>query len=315
MLALSTAAADRLGIPDPAFVEKDYWVVELLRSVARPVTLVRAETPVVAFKGGTSLSKAFGLITRFSEDVDILVHTSGLGKTAVSNQVLKPICERARADLGLTDDQVHVVSSETGVHRDVDYAYPRMVDSTAIRAGVRLEMGTRGGTMPGLQTRFVTSYIADYLDLIEDDEHWDERSPVSIAVVPPVRTLVEKLCLVHDAACRAAAGEAANLGRAGRHYYDIHHLLSDREVRRALEQPGLVQMLTDDIHACGSAFNASPAARPVGGFAMSPAFYDSTPEVRRVAESGYADAMPLVWGDKPTFADCIATVQDAAALL
>jgi len=67
LAALAAAASDRLGLP-LAVVEKDVWVVELLRSIARPV-----DDGLLIFKGGTSLSKAYGIIERFSEDVDVLL--------------------------------------------------------------------------------------------------------------------------------------------------------------------------------------------------------------------------------------------------
>ena len=58
-------------------IEKDFWVTEALRGAAR----CTAETTVTAvLKGGTSLSKAFGLIHRFSEDVDVIVIASGESK-------------------------------------------------------------------------------------------------------------------------------------------------------------------------------------------------------------------------------------------
>lgn len=64
--ALGQAARD-LGDLDPSFVEKDYWVTQVLRAL-------HAEYPgAFLFKGGTSLSKGYGIIERFSEDVDILV--------------------------------------------------------------------------------------------------------------------------------------------------------------------------------------------------------------------------------------------------
>jgi hypothetical protein len=106
LFALSSAAADWLGIPDPAFVEKDFWVVELLRSVVRPLDLAPVgDVPcsaAVRFKGGTSLSKAFGLIKRFSEDVDILVECEGYGASARDKRLLRPLCDRAGNDLGLS---------------------------------------------------------------------------------------------------------------------------------------------------------------------------------------------------------------------
>ena len=65
-IALIAAASEATGLP-LEFVEKDYWVTEVLRAVSAPV-----RDGHVVFKGGTSLSKAYGLIRRFSEDVDIL---------------------------------------------------------------------------------------------------------------------------------------------------------------------------------------------------------------------------------------------------
>lgn len=58
LFALVGATSEHFGIPQE-FVEKDYWVTELLRSTAQPV-----QDALVVFKGGTSLSKGFGLIER-----------------------------------------------------------------------------------------------------------------------------------------------------------------------------------------------------------------------------------------------------------
>jgi hypothetical protein len=146
--ALCGAAAGALGIPDPAFVEKDFWVVELLRSLVHPLTLEavagQPASAEVLFKGGTSLSKAFGLVERFSEDVDILVVCQGLGRGAVEKRVLRPLCERARDDLGLDDDALGWLPYETGRTRNVLYRYPRRLASRAARPEVKLEMGCAG---------------------------------------------------------------------------------------------------------------------------------------------------------------------------
>ena len=68
------AAAERLGML-PALVVKDYWVIRVLRAVAQDATLQGR----VLFKGGTSLSKGWGLIDRFSEDIDLLFTGPGFG--------------------------------------------------------------------------------------------------------------------------------------------------------------------------------------------------------------------------------------------
>ncbi len=66
---LAARVADEIGLPAEQ-VEKDFWVTEVLRGVTRSAGELGIE---VVFKGGTSLSKAFRLIERFSEDVDVLV--------------------------------------------------------------------------------------------------------------------------------------------------------------------------------------------------------------------------------------------------
>ncbi|MHB2027375.1 MAG: nucleotidyl transferase AbiEii/AbiGii toxin family protein [Acidimicrobiales bacterium] len=56
----------------PALIEKDYWVTEVLRAVVVPLS----GADLVVFKGGTSLSKPYNIIERFSEDIDLIVSTS-----------------------------------------------------------------------------------------------------------------------------------------------------------------------------------------------------------------------------------------------
>ena len=98
--AVATAAARIEEVTDlpSAHVEKDFWVTEVLRGVAQR----SAETGVSAiFKGGTSLSKAYGLIKRFSEDVDIIVIVPGRS-TGGDDRCLKGFVAAAEAAAGLT---------------------------------------------------------------------------------------------------------------------------------------------------------------------------------------------------------------------
>ena len=69
-----TASRRRLS---PVIIEKDFWVCWTLRQV----TSLESIGPNLIFKGGTSLSKAFGLIQRFSEDIDLSIQRSYLGFT------------------------------------------------------------------------------------------------------------------------------------------------------------------------------------------------------------------------------------------
>ena len=102
-----------------AHVEKDFWVTEVLRGVAR----CGADTGVSAvFKGGTSLSKTFGLIQRFSEDVDVIVIAPGQS-TEKDDRCLKSFVAAAEAATGLKatiDDR----TATKGVKRTARLEYP-----------------------------------------------------------------------------------------------------------------------------------------------------------------------------------------------
>jgi hypothetical protein len=319
LLALCGAAAEALGIPEPAFAEKDFWVVELLRSVVRPLDLEpvgsAACSAAVRFKGGTSLSKAFGLIKRFSEHVDILVECEGYGTGALEKRVLLPICERAGRDLGLFPEQVIKLPCKTGFTRNADYLFPSRLDSPAIRSGVRLEMGIRGGTLPGTQRCTISSYIADYIRTSGIEADYEDLAPVEVEVIAPVRTLAEKLALLHHAGHLAAQGDTGPLQRGGRHIYDIHQLLSSLDVIAALSAPGqTMEVLAADVDGKSEEFGWGHTPRPAGGYAASLVFDPGGP-VRDFAQGSYSRALSLVWGPQPAFDQCLASVAAARDLL
>jgi Nucleotidyl transferase AbiEii toxin, Type IV TA system len=319
LIALCGAAATSLGIPDPAFVEKDFWVVELLRSVVQPLTLepTTSDTPSaqIIFKGGTSLSKAYDLIKRFSEDVDILALIQGYGASARDRRVLRPICERARTDLGLTTEQMTMLDYKEGTTRPAEYHYPRHLDASVISDAVKLEMGIRGGTLPGTHRRTVVSYIAQHIAAQSIKADYMELVPVEVDVIAPVRTLAEKLALLHHAGHMAMIGDKALLTKVGRHIYDVHQLLDSQDVRAALSIAGqTMPELAADVDAKSNEFRFPHTPRPTDGYAVSPIFDLSSP-LRPAVEASYHEVMDLVWGARPTFDECLATIHRARPLL
>lgn len=303
--ALVSEASGRLSLP-LADVEKDVWVVELLRSVARPV-----EDGRLIFKGGTSLSKAYGIIERFSEDVDVLVAPSeGLG-AGRRDRLLKAVAARAADDLRLAP---RLVTSTTGVKRDVAYEYPaEYPDPGRLTSGVLLEMGIRGGPEPH-ELREVRSYLA--LAAIESGvpaDAFEELVPVSILTLRPERTLVEKLALLHDRASRLV-NEPSALSGQGRHVYDIYRLLRDDRVREAISTPGAVATLAADAEAHSRRHGFPSTPRPDAGFAAGPA-WAPTGEVRRVMDEVYAATRGLIWGTFPTLDECMSEVEAMGSCL
>ena len=96
-------------------------------------------------------------------------------------------------------------------------------------------MGVRGGTLPGTIERTVRSYIAEYISGADIDAHFDELADVTVNVIAPVRTLAEKLALLHHAGIMALAGDDGLLSKSGRHFYDVHQLLTAADVVQTLE--------------------------------------------------------------------------------
>lgn len=308
--ALVGRAALESGL-DPAFVEKDYWVTELLRSLTNPISAPgeRPPAPVVVFKGGTSLSKAYGLIERFSEDIDILMVPPAEFGVGAIDRVLKSLVERVSGDLGL---QNRLVTSTRGVKRNVSYDYPALHSASVLRSDLLLEMGIRGGAMPSNDVA-ITSYVSRLAAKIDLDLAADDLESVAVQVLAPERTLVEKLQLVHTASSRIDQNPDA-LGRAGRHFYDIHQLVVSSGVMTALDNlPGGISELAEDIHQRSEEAGFDSVRRPSGGYGESPAFADG--DLLPLIRSAYDQIEPLVWGRLPAVEEVMTVVEESVARL
>ena len=216
------AAAERIGI-SPTAVEKDYWVSEVLRVLARDFGAA------FVFKGGTTLSKGYHIVESFSEDIDVLVLPAGRGRGA-TDKLMKDLGEAAAEGIGGTATATG--GAETGRHRAYEVAYPATRHPTAlIRTSVLLEMGIRGGPHPH-ELVPIGCLLGDVLesagtDLIE----FADLAPFEVVVLHPGRTLLEKLVHVHALAQKRAIDASQPIDpRSGRHFYDVYKLLGDFHV-------------------------------------------------------------------------------------
>jgi hypothetical protein len=291
------------------FVEKDFWVTELLRAVVAESTRAAA---LAVFKGGTSLSKGYRIVERFSEDVDILlVPAPELGQEA-RHRILRGICRAAAAHFGLAAGDGEVIQSETGIKRNVRFSYASRFEAGPLSEGVLLEMGVRGSPQPRT-TMTLHSLAAEYAFASGSEEaDFDEFEPVSVEVLASERTLVEKLALLHGLADSIDRdGSRLALGRGGRHYYDIYRLLGHQPTLKACARQGHVAALAEDVGVHSRDHGWSFAPRPDRGYAYSPAF-DPKHESCELAGTAYQRAAELVYGAVPTFQDCLARVQTNA---
>lgn len=311
LAVLVQQVADTVGVR-ASFVEKDFWAIEVLRAahVTRAIALrdgLNMGEVICLFKGGTSLSRAFGLVKRFSEDIDLLaVFPDDTSRTARHN-VLKQIDAAVQEHLGIPGVPS---SSETGVKRYTTYAYRAVHPDEALTDGVLLELGSRGGTHPAVEVS-IRSMLADVAveQLGVDADEWAEFDPFDAHVLAPERTLLEKLSALHT----AATMQSDSLAKMGRHIYDVHQLLGSERVLEALGRLGSegVATLAADVHAHSmeAAFDSVP--RPADGYATSLAFDPKNGDVARA----YSTVDSLVYGEVPTIDEVVTRVHAHRALL
>ena len=303
------AVAERLNISATA-VEKDYWVSQALRALASGFH------DDFLFKGGTSLSKAYRIIQRFSEDVDLLVLPGERGRNA-TDKLMKQMGSSTAEALGgsLTSGP-----AERGVHRSCRVGYPSIHAATnLLETTVLLEMGVRGGAHPCDQ-RKIGSLLGDQMKGtgLELSEYRD-LEPFSVLVLHPGRTLIEKLVLVNVEAERLAADDQAVPGRnIGRHFYDIHELLADADVQQLLSDETEAARIVAEVQAITARHfgNVDCDVRPAGGFADSSAFNEASSASLRLRRA-YESTMPeLYFGSEalPSWPAICRRVRDAGRL-
>ncbi len=240
-LFLGTAA--RLGTAVQN-VEKDFWVCWTLDALFNGLEV---GSPRLLFKGGTSLSKAFGLISRFSEDIDITVFRDDLGQTADVAELttMSGKQRRARLDAIRTACQAYIDGSlmaqftrlaasvipEARFRLEPDsedkdgqtllFWYPAVTATGGdyVRSAVKIESGAKSALDPHVVAT-VTPYVAqDLPDL--------DLTVTNVTTVKPERTFWDKVIILHGLRqWHDRRGELRHGGqRISRHYYDVHQLM------------------------------------------------------------------------------------------
>lgn len=217
----------RMGLPAMA-VEKDWWVVHTLALIFSMDC-----APALVFKGGTSLSKGWNLIQRFSEDIDLALDKEFLGfteehpgKKAINHLrrlsfdyvVNHFIPELARLFGEAGFNQVEVKPQDVVNHDQdplvVEIFYPRLSESdTYLKPGLLMEIGSRS-----LRDPFTNRTFSSFIGETFSGQPFADI-PVTMPVVNPERTFLEKIFLLHEEFQRS--GEKIRVERLSRHLYDI----------------------------------------------------------------------------------------------
>ena len=236
-------------------IEKDFWVCWTLRRI---FALPKETTASIVFKGGTSLSKAYGAIRRFSEDIDLSFDRAELGYTGDRDPEKDGLSKKQAARL--IDDLVgdverHIaeillpalraaiieqleepaegkwsLEIDASDAQTVNFHYPTALTAAEyegmayITPRVKLEIGARGDPWPA-EEKVILPYAAeDYPDFFENPES-------TVTVLSARRTFWEKATALHAEAHRPV--ELPTPQYFSRHYYDLAMLLDTDEGRAA----------------------------------------------------------------------------------
>lgn len=207
------ATADHLSIP-AVYVEKDYWVTYVLKNLSRSQYKEQ-----LIFKGGTSLSKAYKLIHRFSEDIDLAVHLPGFSANQVKNFIKK-------AEAAVTEGLRYVPDlageSKRGTYRKTWFAYPRRVEGEFAQASPLLLLEINAFTTPEPYTLMpVHTLIAESLTMMGRLDLVQEFGLIAfeVNVLDIRRTVAEKIMGLVRASREENAEE--QLKAKIRHIYDL----------------------------------------------------------------------------------------------
>lgn len=307
------AAARSLGLA-PLFVEKDYWVTQVLRALSE------RHPGWFVFKGGTSLSKGYGLIERFSEDVDILVSPPKDDSARTREELLLAMTENVAEELGVAWHAGRTPGRGRMAHRADVLVYPRTTREGTIvpveDRGVLLETGFAGGDWPGEMVT-ITPMLCEPLRI--DPAQYTDTTAFAIKALRPARTLLAKLSLLHHVASRHGEDGAPDT-RCGRHYYDVYRLLDHPPTRAALADRRQFGRILAEMEQISAQHFGGWTPRPGEGYASSPAFASAPQSDLHVwLESRYDEAaehMPSrMTGRWPTFGQVLARVADRSTLL
>ena len=319
-LDLFLAAANRLGAP-VNHVEKDFWVCWTLNALYRERP---SGGPRLLFKGGTSLSKAYGLIQRFSEDIDITVFRDDLDEPASVEQLETLSGKKRRARLDAIRDacrayltgplrnflEEQIADATGGIGRiEIDDAdpdgqtllvwYPEIEprDETYVRPAVLIESGAKSALDPhhSVSIRPYISEDAADLDLAVD----------GVTTIDAARTFWDKVVIAHGLRrWHERRGVLRQEGqRVSRHYYDLHCLLHSKVGKPALADR---DMATDCVRHARMFFDRPDydlASAVPGTFAIAPsgAMIDAL-------SRDYVNTIAMIFGAAPAFEEILNSV-------
>jgi hypothetical protein len=317
---LFESAALKTGM-DAVILEKDFWVCWTLKELFRLPTIGEH----LIFKGGTSLSKVFKIIERFSEDIDVSIDRTFLGfgganepEAGASNkekqrriEALKAACQKKIAGELLPtleaaikskvrrDDKWLLRSDDEDPDKQTllfDYPTSFASDATGyIRRAVKIEMGARADHWP-CETKTVTPYVAEQFP-----KGFQEAS-YAVKVLAVERTFWEKATILHAEFHRPVDKPMPE--RFSRHYGDFYELIHKGVSKSATVKLDLLARVAEHKNLFFKSSWARYGEATKGSLRVAP------PEQRlKALRDDYAKMQQMFFGEQPEFDKIIALLK------
>jgi hypothetical protein len=248
-LDLLRLVSGKANLPD-FMIEKDWWVTTALESI-----FTCDLHKHFAFKGGTSLSKSWNLLHRFSEDIDIVIDKSlfgvkddqELGRSqreklrdaahAFVMKTVQPMLHARMLAIGVPESAFKIYAEESkSSDQDptvilLDYASLTEIKNDYTKAQIKIEIGVRAMMEP-YESRPVSSLLSQHLNVDET---------VGVSTVLPQRTFWEKSFLLHELFQRPV--DKMDIARMSRHWYDLHYLTNAGFAKKAMQDKALFEAI------------------------------------------------------------------------
>lgn len=295
---LIEATAQWKGLP-PGVIEKDYWVVRALQ-----VLRANAEGQFV-FKGGTSLSKGWGILDRFSEDLDLLFRRVDLSGAEVTKAELRRRMKQAQLvvanSLGCVPEHVIKTVDKGTPRRDSQIVYqPIFPTVEGILPSIRLEMGPRG-TTSNCVDRPISSFVLEFLvDSGQDASVAHDLVGVNITCLEIEVTFVQKLLTAYST-------YEKRLNKV-RHYYDLYKLVQVPEIKTFAGTERYHKVLREEIESSSEEFPESSV--PSMHFANASAFFPDSDGLRYLERSHQGERELYYAGQQPRFGEILTRCQE-----
>ena len=303
---LVEATASDMDI-NPLYIEKDYWVCYVLKNLSQSIYVDTA-----IFKGGTSLSKAYKIIKRFSEDIDLAIITKDLSGN--QTKILIKKIEKDILDSSFMEIELDNFTSKGSRFRKTVHSYPQLQEGNFghARENIILEINSFVKPTPYKKVSIET-YINEFLskkapELIERYE----LQCFKINVLDIKRTFCEKISAIARASYESDENYT-ELKNKIRHLYDIYFLMQENEIISFIKSSDFKNMLKDVRKDDVEQFNEEWTKVE---FCKTPIFTDTYNAIKNIEHYYKTNFNDLIYGGNlPNIEDIKISIEKLLAFL